>query len=151
MDTLTPSARPGVDSFVLEDLILLQRRLSRQVSTALAEDGATVDAWRLLRLLADGVPRQMGEIARSLCMPDASATRLVGGLAERSLLYRRQSEQDRRRISVNLSRLGGSRLERWDAIVQAHQDALLTSPAWSSVQTGLHRLLTDEAAEGPAS
>jgi DNA-binding MarR family transcriptional regulator len=146
-----PPAVTEAECSVIEGLFQMERRVARQVSAALAEADATVDEWRLLRLLGDDVPRLMGEIARSLCMPDASVTRLVSGLAERSFVYRRQSESDRRRASVHLSRQGAARREKLDAIVTTHQDALLHSPEWASALVDIRRLLPDEAFRGSRS
>ena len=145
-----PPVVPEDGCFVVGGIFQVERWVSRQVAAALAADDATVEEWRLLRLLADGVPRQMGEIARSLSMPDASVTRLVSGLADRSLVYRRQSELDRRRATVHLARHGRARLKTLDAIVQAYQDALLSSPEWALICEGMSRAM-DEGRAGAAS
>lgn len=127
----------------VELLTLAQRRAARGLAAALAQDGSAVEQWRVLRALADGEGHLMGELAATLLVAHPTLTRVVDGLADLALVYRQQSSTDRRRVSVHLSRQGRVRLERLDAIVEAHQRALRASPEWTLVQESLRRLLDD--------
>lgn len=120
---------------LVETLVLAQRRAVRGLAARLADDGSTLDQWRVLRALDDGEGHLMGELADSLQIAQPTLTRVVEGLVDSALAYRRPSLEDRRRVAVHLSRQGRARLARLDAIVRAHEDALLSSPDWADVQS----------------
>jgi DNA-binding MarR family transcriptional regulator len=125
----------------VELLTVAQRLAARGLAAALAEDGGTVDQWRVLRALGDGAGHLMGELAGTLLIAQPTLTRLVDGLVDHALVYRQRSGVDRRRVAVHLSRQGHVRLARLDAIVAAHQQALRSTPEWVRVREGLRRLL----------
>jgi DNA-binding MarR family transcriptional regulator len=127
----------------VELLTLAQRRAARGLAAALAQDGFAVEQWRVLHALGDGEGHVMGELAGALLVAQPTLTRVVDGLADLALVYRQRSSADRRRVSVQLSRQGRVRLERLDAVVDAHQQALRSSPEWTLVQESLRRLLDD--------
>lgn len=120
---------------LVETLVLAQRRAVRGLAARLADDGSTLDQWRVLRALDDGEGHLMGELADSLQIAQPTLTRVVEGLVDSAWAYRRPSLEDRRRVAVHLSRQGRARLARLDAIVRAHEDALLSSPDWADVQS----------------
>ena len=170
---------PGSPSLV-EILTLAQRRAVRGLAARLADDGCTLDQWRVLRALGDGEGHLMGEledtadhlivIGRGRLVADMSMakllaaaskervevvtaqrtealqiaqptlTRVVESMVDAAWIYRRPSAEDRRRVAVHLSRQGRVRLSRLDAIVKAHEDALLASPDWDEVQTRISGL-----------
>ncbi|GAA2994467.1 MULTISPECIES: MarR family winged helix-turn-helix transcriptional regulator [unclassified Kitasatospora] len=131
----TSGDRPAAPEPLLVELVTLaHRRLSGGLAAALAEEDCTVDQWRLLRALADGRGHAMGELAQALLIPQASLSRLVDSLCDSGWVYRRQDDQDRRRITAHLSRQGRTRLTRLDALADAHDAAVrrtcgLTDPA----------------------
>ncbi|MFF3003447.1 MarR family winged helix-turn-helix transcriptional regulator [Kitasatospora sp. NPDC057940] len=116
--------RTAPEPLLVELLTLAHRRLSAGLAAALAEEDCTVDQWRALRALADGEGHPMGELARTLLVPQASLSRLVDSLADDGWVYRRQGDQDRRRITAHLSRQGRARLARLDALAAAHDAAV---------------------------
>jgi DNA-binding MarR family transcriptional regulator len=75
----------------------------------------------------------MGALAASLRIPAPSLTRLVDGLVDRSLVYRRQATEDRRRLTVHLARAGRARLATLDALVEAQESALRAAPEWAAL------------------
>ncbi|MGY1669864.1 MarR family winged helix-turn-helix transcriptional regulator [Geodermatophilus sp. SYSU D00710] len=109
---------------LVELLTVVARRVARGVATVLAEDGATLDAYRLMRALGDGPGRTMGELGTVLSMPAPTATRLVDGLVDAALAYRLPDPGDGRRVRVHLSARGRTRLDRLEALVRAHESAL---------------------------
>ncbi|MFB7124970.1 MarR family transcriptional regulator [Kitasatospora xanthocidica] len=134
--TVAAAARPPAapEPLLVELVTLAHRRLSGGLAAALAEEDCTVDQWRLLRVLADDRGHAMGELAQALLIPQASLSRLVDSLADSGWVYRRQDDQDRRRITAHLSRQGRTRLTRLDALAAAHDAAVrracgLTDPA----------------------
>ena len=130
---------PGMPSLV-ETLILAQRRAVQGLAARLADDGCTLDQWRVLRALGDGEGHLMGELADALQIAQPTLTRVVESMVDAAWIYRRPSDEDRRRVAVHLSRQGRVRLSRLDAIVKAHEDALLASPDWDEVQTRISGL-----------
>jgi DNA-binding MarR family transcriptional regulator len=150
---------PGVDAAavaqpdrVSDDLVELltvtQRRVARGVAAVLAEDGATLDGYRLLRSLAGVSGRSMGELVAALHLPAPTLTRLVDGAVDAALAYRLPDPDDGRKVVVHLSEPGRIRLSRLEALVQAHESALADSLGGDRV-AALVRALGDLAnAEG---
>ncbi|KDN81265.1 MarR family winged helix-turn-helix transcriptional regulator [Kitasatospora cheerisanensis] len=121
------TAAPGTAGgppLLVELVALAHRRLTSGLAAALAEEDCTVDQWRVMRALAEGEGRAMGELSQALLIPQASLSRLVDALADAGLAYRRQDDQDRRRITAHLSRQGRTRLSRLDGLAAAHDAAV---------------------------
>ena len=147
---ISAAVAPGraVENLV-ELLTVTQRRVARGVSAVLAEDGATLDSYRLLRSLAGG-GRSMGELVAQLHLPAPTLTRLVDGAVDAALAYRLPDPADGRKVVVHLSEPGRTRLTRLEALVRAHESALAASLGRDRV-AGLVRALTElAAAEGPS-
>ena len=116
---------PGrVSDDLVELLTVTQRRVARGVAAVLAEDGATLDGYRLLRSLAGPSGRSMGELVAALHLPAPTLTRLVDGAVDAALAYRRPDPHDGRKVVVHLSEPGRARLSRLEALVAAHESAL---------------------------
>jgi MarR family transcriptional regulator, organic hydroperoxide resistance regulator len=81
-------------------------RIDRRVEQALGPDGPTLEQWRVLSLLADGVGHPMTEIAAHAMVPAPTLTKIVDRLVDRALVYRRPDDADRRRVLVFLSEQG---------------------------------------------
>ncbi|BAJ26450.1 MULTISPECIES: MarR family transcriptional regulator [Kitasatospora] len=133
-EAATPGAAPA--PLLVELVALAHRRLTGGLAAALAEEDCTVDQWRVLRALADEQGHAMGELAQSLLIPQASLSRLVDALADAGLVYRRQGDQDRRRITAHLSRRGRTRLTRLDALAAAHDAAVRAACALAAAEDG---------------
>lgn len=118
---VTTSKRAGQ---LVDQLTSTQRVLTRGLAARFEDEGTTVEQWRILRALTGTGGVQMGELAVVLEMPHPTLTRLVDGMVESANLYRTQSSEDRRRVSVHLSNRGGSLLERLDAIADDHEKSL---------------------------
>ncbi|OKJ15636.1 MarR family winged helix-turn-helix transcriptional regulator [Kitasatospora sp. CB01950] len=132
----------GTPPLLVELVALAHRRLTSGLAAALAEEDCTVDQWRVMRALADGEGRAMGELAQALLIPQASLSRLVDALADAGLAYRRQDDHDRRRITAHLSRQGSTRLARLDALAAAHDTAVRTACGLPDPTAPLTRLAT---------
>lgn len=148
--TRTPGRAPsledsGLRPSLVDRLTVLQRQAARGLAAVLSEDGCTLDQWRVLRALADGQGRPMGDLADAVQIPAATLTRVADGLADAGLVYRRQPDDDRRRVRVHLSRLGRSRLAGLEALVEAHESALRHSEEWEPVRLELLGLLASRA------
>jgi DNA-binding MarR family transcriptional regulator len=130
---------------LVELLTVTQRRLARAVGAVLAEDGSTLDGYRLLRSLAGPGGRSMGELVAALHLPPPTLTRLVDGAVDATLAYRLPDPEDGRKVVVHLSASGRVRLARLEALVSSHEDALARSLGRERV-TALVRALADLAA-----
>jgi DNA-binding MarR family transcriptional regulator len=117
------TAAPSCPDLV-ELLTATSRRVSRAVSAALAEDGGTLEGYRVLRSLAAAPGRTMGQLVSGLHLPGPTATRVVDGLVDAALAYRLPDAEDRRRVVVHPSALGRTRLARWEGLVAAQETAL---------------------------
>lgn len=142
-DAATGSAVPVSDDLV-ELLTVTQRRLARGVGAVLAEDGSTLDGYRLLRCLNGPGGRSMGELAATLHLPPPTLTRLVDGAVDAALAYRLPDPEDGRKVVVHLSAAGQVRLARLEALVRSHEDALARSLGGERV-SALVRALADLA------
>jgi DNA-binding MarR family transcriptional regulator len=136
-----------VSDDLVELLTVTQRRVAREVGAVLAEDGATLDGYRLLRSLAGPGGRSMGELVAALHLPPPTLTRLVDGAVDAALAYRLPDPQDGRKVVVHLSEPGQVRLARLEAMVAAHEEALARSLGQDRV-SALVRALADLAGEG---
>lgn len=139
---------PATASSLVELLTVVSRRVARGVGAVLAEDGATLDTYRLLRALGDGPGRTMTELGEALAVPAPTATRLVDGLADAALAYRLPDPDDGRRVRVHLSARGRTRLDRLEALVRAHEAALVAELGADRV-SALTAALTDVATPTP--
>jgi DNA-binding MarR family transcriptional regulator len=139
---------PGVSTAsddLVELLTVTQRRVARVVGSVLAEDGATLDGYRLLRALSAG-GRAMGELVAALHLPAPTLTRLVDSAVDATLAYRLPDPDDGRKVVVHLSDAGRMRLGRLEALVRAHESALADALGGERVDA-LVRALTDLAAD----
>ncbi len=114
------STGPGL----VELLATTSRQVARGVAGALGEDGGTLEGYRVLRALAVSPGTTMGQVASALQLPAPTATRVVDGLVDGALVYRRPDPDDGRRVLVHLSTAGRARLSRWESLVRAHEDAV---------------------------
>jgi DNA-binding MarR family transcriptional regulator len=131
---------------LVELLTVTQRRVARGAAAVLAEDGATLDGYRLLRSLAGASGRSMGELVSALHLPAPTLTRLVDGAVDAALAYRLPDPDDGRKVVVHLSELGRTRLTRLEALVAAHESALASALGGDRI-AALVRALSDLANE----
>jgi DNA-binding MarR family transcriptional regulator len=123
-------AGPGTTSREVETnhlvdvLTSVQRMLARDLTTRFEDEKATIEQWRVMWALANTPGLSMGEIAAALEIPQPTLTRVVDSLVDSALLYRTQSADDRRKVSMYLSTLGRRKLARLDALADAHERSL---------------------------
>ncbi|KUL42534.1 MarR family winged helix-turn-helix transcriptional regulator [Actinoplanes awajinensis] len=96
-----------------------ERLLARRLSAILDAEDCSLDAWRVIALLADGKGRFMTELSERAFLPPGSLTRLVDHLVEDNLVYRRGDDLDRRRIKVHLTARGRRLFQRVDERIRA--------------------------------
>lgn len=91
-------------------------RLGRQVDAALAKVDLSSAQYRMLFQLADGAEAST-TLARKLEVSAPSVTAVVDGLVNRGLILRSHSEQDRRKVSLELTDEGRKVLAEADESV----------------------------------
>ena len=111
---------PGAPADLLRSLTRAERLLSRRLGAVLAEDGLTIEAWRVLCLLADGQGHPMSEVSAEAFLPPGTLTKLVDQLVDRNLVFRRVDVLDRRRIRAYLTARGRREHERIDQQIRAN-------------------------------
>lgn len=109
---------------LVDALTSVQRMLARDLAARFEDENATLEQWRVMRALANAPGLSMGEIATELEIPQPTLTRVVDSLVDSALLYRTQSAEDRRKVSVHLSTLGRRKLTRLNALADAHEQSL---------------------------
>lgn len=110
---------PGAPADLLRSLTRAERLLSRRLGAVLADDALTIEAWRVLCLLADGQGHPMSEVSAEASLPPGTLTKLVDQLVDRNLVFRRIDPIDRRRIRAYLTARGHREHARLDERVKA--------------------------------
>ncbi|MFG1866806.1 MarR family winged helix-turn-helix transcriptional regulator [Micromonospora arborensis] len=123
---------PGAPADLLRSLTRAERLLSRRLGAVLADDALTIEAWRVLCLLADGQGHPMSEVSAEASLPPGTLTKLVDQLVDRNLVFRRIDPMDRRRIRAYLTARGRREHARLDERVRASLAELGISPTAES-------------------
>ncbi|MGK5532385.1 MarR family winged helix-turn-helix transcriptional regulator [Streptomyces sp. URMC 129] len=123
-----PVPPPDHRTHDLIGLLTRAERLSvRRLRAVLSDSGCSVDAWRVMSLLADGEGHGMTAIAECVLLPPPTLTRLVDQLVDDGVVHRRVDPLDRRRILAYLTPRG---VEFW-----RHLDERVRA-SWESLPTG---------------
>jgi DNA-binding MarR family transcriptional regulator len=107
----------------LWDLKTIQNGLTVGLEVALGEVGFSADQFQVLASISKLGSPTMGEISQDVNMANASLSRIVDSLEDRALAYRLPNPGDRRRISVNVSDMGLSKLQQVFGVLSAWQSA----------------------------
>ena len=141
-------ARPLPPASVMQRLAQLlsqaERGVTRQLGRLLEEEGCTVEQWRTLVLLADGVSHSMSEVAEFALLPAPTLTRLIDRMVADNLAYRTPDPQDRRRVLVHITPRGRALQRLLAGRIEGSQAALLAEADPDDVAQ-LATLLTDLA------
>jgi long-chain acyl-CoA synthetase len=98
-------------------------RLAKQVEVALAPLDLSLSQYRVLALLGEGSTAS-SVLARRLAVSPPSVTAVVDGLVGRGLVERQPDPEDRRRLTLLLTRDGAKVLAAADAAAEAHLDEI---------------------------
>jgi DNA-binding MarR family transcriptional regulator len=112
-----PADRAATDGAAeLADLLTFaSRRLRRGTADLLAPLGLTVSQARVLRIVADGPPLRMAELADRLDVVPRSATSMVDALEAAGFVARDNDPADRRSVRVRLTARGRRLVEQLHA------------------------------------
>jgi DNA-binding MarR family transcriptional regulator len=141
-------AQPLPPAFVMQRLAQLlsqaERGVTRQLRRLLEEQDCTVEQWRTLVLLADGISHSMSEVAEFALLPAPTLTRLIDRMVADNLAYRTPDPQDRRRVLVHITPRGRALQRRLAERIEGSQAAILAEADPDDVAQ-LAALLTDLA------
>jgi DNA-binding MarR family transcriptional regulator len=118
--------------------------VTRRLGRVLEEEDCTVEQWRALVLLADGVSHSMSEVAEFALLPAPTLTRLIDRMVADNLAYRTADPQDRRRVLVHITPRGRALQKRLAGRIESSQAAILAEADPDEVAQ-LAALLTDLA------
>ncbi len=136
-------------------LALLLERASRIVEDRLTRDigldGVTSDHWRVLRHLADGGGRAMGDIAEREGINPPTLTKLIDRMVSKSMVQRAADPEDSRRVLVYATDAGLELLGELRAGIDRHHSGLASLLGERNARQ-LERLLTMliEASDQPS-
>jgi DNA-binding MarR family transcriptional regulator len=99
--------------------------VTRRLGRVLDEEGCSVEQWRALVLLADGVSHSMSEVAEFALLPAPTLTRLIDRMVADNLAYRTADPQDRRRVLVHITPRGRALQKRLAGRIERSQAAIL--------------------------
>jgi DNA-binding MarR family transcriptional regulator len=99
--------------------------VTRQLGRVLDGEGCSVEQWRALVLLADGVSHSMSEVAEFALLPAPTLTRLIDRMVADNLAYRTVDPQDRRRVLVHITPRGRALRKRLAGRIESSQAAIL--------------------------
>lgn len=114
-----PESAPDVDLVAL--LWEAGRAVAERLGAALAQEGASLDDWRLLALLREG-GRSMSELAEATRVPPPTLTKRVDRMVAANLVHRRTDDSDRRRVLVLLAPRGRAVHDRLLPLVDRERD-----------------------------
>ena len=129
-----------INEYLAYLLAQADRQVSRQLESELRGEGVPLEQWRILKTLADGNGRSMGELADTVLMNHPTLTKTVDRMVSNALVYRVADPADRRKVMIFLSDRGRDLSGRLERLVSDHQANLVES--WGDEQTTqLKRLL----------
>ncbi len=114
-----PTPPPRRPDDLVQLLTRAERLAARRLQAVLAEEGCSLDAWRVLALLSDGEGHHMTAIAEAAFLPPPTLTKLVDQLVDQNLVHRRVDPLDRRRVLARLTPRGQEYWQRVDRAVRA--------------------------------
>ena len=102
-----------------------ERGVTRQLGRVLEEEDCTVEQWRTLVLLADGVSHPMSDIAEFALLSPPTLTRLIDRMVADNLAYRKGDPRDRRRMLIHITPRGRALQKRLAGRIESSQGAIL--------------------------
>ena len=118
--------------------------VTRRLGLVLEEENCSVEQWRALVLLADGVSHSMSEVAEFALLPAPTLTRLIDRMVADNLAYRTADPHDRRRVLVHITPRGRKLQKRLAERIESSRAAILAEADPDDVAQ-LAALLTDLA------
>lgn len=118
----------------------VQFQATRRLAKLLESEGVSLEEWRVIDLLSDGLGHPMTEVGEAILMPPATVTRLIDRMVADNVVHRRADEWDRRRLLVFMTDRG-KQLHRSIVPRVAEHEGVLAEPLGGDAQV-LQDLLT---------
>ncbi|MGQ0565141.1 MAG: homoprotocatechuate degradation operon regulator HpaR [Gemmobacter sp.] len=94
-------------------LLRAREKVMGPVRDMLATSGVNEQKWRVLRVLQESGPLDLGQVASEACLLLSSLTRMVQPMVKEGLIARHVPPEDRRRVVLTITPAG-------EALVHAH-------------------------------
>jgi DNA-binding MarR family transcriptional regulator len=141
---LIVSDSPSADSPITVHLAYLlaqaNREINRQLETRLRVEGVPVEQWRILKVLADGNGRSMGDLAEAALLNHPTLTKTIDRMVADSLVYRISDPRDRRKVLIFCSDRGKALVRRLVPLALG-QEAFIAENYGGKAMAQLKRLL----------
>ena len=113
-----------IDNHLASLMARTGRKVTGRLTAELRSIGLSLDAWLVLNMLVTEGSRSMGEIADSLVLNVATATKLIDRMVNDNLVYRKPHHKDRRIVEIFPSDAGVIRHEVAKKLVAKEQTDL---------------------------
>lgn len=94
-------------------LLRARETVMAPIREMLASSGINEQKWRVLRVLQEGGPLELSQVAAEACLLLSSLTRMIGPMVAEGLITRTVPPEDRRKTIIGIAPAG-------EALVQAH-------------------------------
>jgi homoprotocatechuate degradation regulator HpaR len=94
-------------------LLRARETVMAPIREMLASSGINEQKWRILRVLQEGGPLELSQVAAEACLLLSSLTRMIGPMVQEGLITRTTPPEDRRKTIIAIAPAG-------EALVQAH-------------------------------
>ena len=92
--------QPPITTSLTYLLAQANRVVSATLERLLAQEGATIEQWRVLEVLSDEQGRSMGELAQLVLMNHPALTKLMDRIVSRGWVHRAADAADSRKVLV---------------------------------------------------
>ncbi len=98
--------QPPITTSLTYLLAQANRVVSATLERLLAQEGATIEQWRVLEVLSDEQGRSMGELAQLVLMNHPALTKLMDRIVSRGWVHRAADAADSRKVLVFITDQG---------------------------------------------
>ncbi|MGP9818721.1 MarR family winged helix-turn-helix transcriptional regulator [Salinarimonas sp. NSM] len=138
---------PSIRSHLSYHLARAHRQLHADLEARLQKEGASVEQWRVLEVLADRQGRAMGELAEEVLMNHPALTKLADRMVASGLVHRVADPQDQRRVLLHATARGAAMQARLRRLVAEHDRHV--ERLFGASKTAALKALLEDLAEGP--
>lgn len=135
-----PAKYPPITQHIAYLLAQANREINRQLKLRLSKENVTIDEWRILKVLEDGVGRSMSELAEATLLNQAALTKIVDRMVPKRLVRRVQDRTDRRKVLVFITDRGRPLCKRLNSLA-ADQEAHILESCGGNSTNELKQLL----------
>ena len=118
--------QPPITTSLTYLLAQANRVVSATLERLLAQEGATIEQWRVLEVLSDEEGRSMGELAQLVLMNHPALTKLMDRIVSRGWAHRAADLADSRKVLVFITDAGLELAARLRERVAQYHDAIDT-------------------------